>query len=363
MVEGTSLVIVDGDRQTSMTYRDAGVDIDRAAGAVSRIAERARQTFGHQAGSGIGHFGGIYRLSGSDRCLVASADGVGTKLKLAFVLGGEAHAGVGRDLVNHCVNDILALGARPLFFLDYVATGILDAEVLERVVSGMIEGCHANDLILLGGETAEMPGMYAAGEYDVAGFIVGEVDEARVVDGSKIEAGDILIGLPSDGLHTNGYSLARRIVGLTGDLDHDREKLSMLLPGADSESVGHALMRPHRSYLRALKPLVDAGQVRGMAHITGGGLVDNVPRMLPDGLKAVIDRSAWPQPMLFRWLVEQGGTAMEEAYRVFNMGIGFVLAVGPGESDEILKRVRGAMRIGHIVHSTDGTDRITWDDA
>ncbi|HEV2108714.1 MAG TPA: phosphoribosylformylglycinamidine cyclo-ligase [Thermomicrobiales bacterium] len=356
-------MIVDAKRRASLDYRAAGVDIDRAAAAVSRIAERARLTFGDHADLGIGHFGGLYRLPGSDRCLVASADGVGTKLKLAFVLGGEAHASVGRDLVNHCVNDVLALGARPLFFLDYVGMGKLESDVLERVVGGMIDSCQENDLVLLGGETAEMPGMYADGEYDVAGFIVGEVGAGAIIDGSQIAAGDVLIGLPSDGLHTNGYSLARRIVGLTGEPNEDRAILGAMLPGGGNETLGQALMRPHRSYWRAVGPMLEAGQIRGMAHITGGGLVDNIPRMLPDHVRAVINPSVWPQPPLFQWLVKRGGIAMDEAFRVFNMGIGFVLAVRRDACDDIFRDLEGAVQIGYIAPA-DASDRcVEWDPA
>src|SRR5688572_29321624 len=225
-----------GGRRT-VTYREAGVDIDAASDAVDRVKGHAHSTFGASgAAAPIGHFGGIYRLeAGPDRLLVASADGIGTKLKLAFVLGGEAHARVGADLVNHCVNDILACGARPLFFLDYVAMGQVDGDVLEALVGGMASACRENGLALIGGETAEMPGLYAPGEYDAAGFIVGTVDPEAFVDGSAVRAGDALIGLPSAGLHTNGFSLARRIVGLTGDGEVDRRLLAKPLPGGDGE--------------------------------------------------------------------------------------------------------------------------------
>ena len=342
------------------TYRDAGVDIDAAAEAVARIAERARATLGSGAAP-IGHFGGQYRLpAGPDRILVASADGVGTKLKLAFALGGEAHARVGADLVNHCVDDLLALGARPLFFLDYVAMGRLDPATLDLLVGGMVGACRENGLALLGGETAEMPGLYAEGEYDVAGFIVGEVAPDRLVDGSAVRAGDVLLGLPSVGLHTNGFSLARRILGLTGDGAHDRGRLAVPLPGAGGGTVGEALMRPHPSYRPMLAPLLGldgadgSPLVRGMAHITGGGLVANVPRMLPDGLAATVDPSAWPVPPVFEALCAAGRVPPAERYRAFNMGLGMVVAVAEDDVAVALARLPGAVVAGRVVPHREG---------
>ena len=342
--------------QSGVTYRDAGVDIAAKTAAIARIKERVA-SFGGGAAAPIGHFGGIYRLpSGPDRLLVASADGIGTKIKLAFLLGGDAHARVAADLVNHCVNDILALGARPLFFLDYVAMGRLDPAALDGLIAGMTEACAANDLALIGGETAEMPGLYAPGEYDVAGFIVGEVAAEAVVDGSAIREGDVLIGLPSDGLHTNGYSLARRLVGLTGDREADRSALAQPLPGGDGDTIGEALMRPHRSYLPVVRPVLERGLVRGMAHITGGGLLDNVPRMLAAGLVADIDPTAWtPQP-LFTHLAAAGGLAPEERYRTFNMGIGFVLAVGSEDETEVRAALPRSVTIGKIARDGDSSE-------
>ena len=339
------------------TYRDAGVDIDAAAAAVGRIAGLAGTTFRPADGGSrpLGHFGGTYRLpAGDDRLLVASADGVGTKLKLAFVLGGDAHARVGADLVNHCVNDVLALGARPLFFLDYVAMGRLDPPTLEALVGGMAAACRANGVALIGGETAEMPGFYADGEYDAAGFIVGEVAPDAVIDGSAVRAGDVLIGLPSDGLHTNGYSLARRILGLTGDRAVDRRLLAEPLPAGDGETVGEALMRPHRSYVSAVRTMLERGLVRGMAHVTGGGLVDNVPRMLPSDLAASFDPTAWTVPPIFDHLVRRGRVPPVERYRAFNMGIGFVLAVAATDAEVALAALTAgpeprATLIGRVV--------------
>lgn len=333
-----------------LTYKEAGVDIDAQTQALARVKERAAATLGAHAGP-IGNFGGTYRLPGSTQILVASADGVGTKLQLAAILGGEAHAQMGRDLVNHCTNDILALGATPLFFLDYFATGRLDGDVMTSVVGGIADACLENGMALLGGETAEMPGMYGEGDYDVAGFIVGSVTEDRIVDGSGIEPGDVVIGLPSGGLQTNGFSLARRIVGLTGDAEQDRSRLWAMVPGT-GESIGDALMAGHRSFLPVVKPLLDQGLVKGMAHITGGGLIDNLPRTLPDHCIARLDPTLWDVPPIFSWLVEQGNLAIAERYHVFNMGIGFVLVTTPDHAQTILAQVPEARQIGRILERT-----------
>jgi phosphoribosylformylglycinamidine cyclo-ligase len=321
------------------------------------VKEHARSTLGVEgAGAPIGHFGGVYLLpAGPDRLLVASADGVGTKLKLAFVIGGDAHARVGADLVNHCVNDLLACGARPLFFLDYVAMGTLDGDVLDRLIGGMAAACRENGLALIGGETAEMPGLYASGEYDAAGFIVGTVDPGRLIDGRAVSEGDLLVGLPSEGLHTNGYSLARRILGLTGDLRHDRERLKAPLPGG-GESIGDALMRRHPSYFRQVFPLVEQGLIRGMAHITGGGLLDNIPRMLPDDLAAELDPTTWTPHPVFTYLVERGAVPPSEQYRALNMGIGFVVALSPADVVATVSDLPEARNIGRVI-AREGADR------
>ncbi len=347
-----------------MTYRDAGVDIDATSDAVGRIAERARAAFGATpvgvAGgpaAAIGHFGGMYRLpSGPDRLLVASADGVGTKLKLAFLLGGDAHERMGRDLVNHCVNDILTLGARPLFFLDYFSTGAFDRDAFDGFVAGLVASCQENGLALIGGETAEMPGMYAPGEYDAAGFIVGEVAPDRVIDGSDVRAGDVLLGLPSGGLQTNGFSLARRIAGLTGDLDADRARLAVPLPGDESRTIGAALLAGHASFRPAVAPLTEADGtiVRGMVHVTGGGLIDNVPRILAVDLAAEIDPSSWSVPPVFTWLVMDGDVPFRERYRAFNMGIGFVVAVRPEDESAARAALPDAVPIGRVVRRPGG---------
>lgn len=334
-----------------ITYKNAGVDIDAKMQAIDRLKSRVADTLGSSAGP-IGHFGGTWRMEGpANQILVASADGVGTKLRLAFVLNGEAHAGIGRDIVNHCVNDILALGATPLFFLDYFATGKLDGDVVENVVGGIADACKANSMALLGGETAEMPDMYTDGEYDLAGFIVGSVTEDRIVDGSKIEDGDIIIGLPSDGLHTNGYSLARKVVGLTGEHEHDAEILSQLLPNSE-DTIGEALIRGHRSYLPDVMPLLERGMIRGMAHITGGGLTDNLPRTLPDTAIAVLDPTSWKSLPIFDYLVEQAMLGDEERYRALNMGVGFVLIVKPEDAMTVLGELADAVPIGRIIPRT-----------
>jgi phosphoribosylformylglycinamidine cyclo-ligase len=341
------------EERKPVTYRDAGVDIDTATGALAAISKHAQSTFGSTGAAPIGHFGGMYRLpSGPDQILVASADGIGTKLKLAFIVGGEAHFRVGADLVNHCANDILACGARGLFFLDYVAMGKLDPFALERLVAGMADACRQNGLALIGGETAEMPGMYAGGEYDAAGFIVGTVSPRAVIDGSTIASGDALIGLPAVGLHTNGYSLARRIVGLTGEPATDAALLAQELP-RDSVPIGSALLREHPTYVPAVMPLVEAGLIRGIAHITGGGLLDNVPRMLPDTVAAKFDTSTWTMPPIFAYLVEQGQVPVEDQFRALNMGIGMVLAVAPDQVDRVCAAIRGARVIGEIVPRED----------
>ena len=316
-----------------MDYKQSGVDIDAGNEVVRRIRTLARRTYNPAVLSDIGSFGGLFaldRIGISDPVLVASADGVGTKLRLAFMTG--IHNTIGVDLVNHCVNDILVQGARPLFFLDYLATGRLEPDVAVQIVDGLARACQENGCALLGGETAEMPGFYADGEYDVAGFIVGAVARARLIDGRSIRAGDRLIALPSSGLHTNGYSLARRIVFETAGMKPETHVSELGM------SIGEALLTPHRSYLRPIESLLDlhAGVVKGMAHITGGGITDNLPRILPDGLHAVVDRRAWAVPAIFSWLQQVGRVPTEDMFRTFNMGIGLILVCSPADEAGVL---------------------------
>jgi phosphoribosylformylglycinamidine cyclo-ligase len=337
------------------TYADAGVDIDAANRATEKIKELARTTFNARTLSEIGSFGGMFDgafPNMREPVLVASADGVGTKLKVAFATG--VHNTIGRDLVNHCVNDILVQGARPLFFLDYIATGKLSPETIASIIEGITNGCRENGCVLLGGETAEMPGLYAAGEYDVAGFIVGVVDRARIIDGRNVIAGDVVLGLPSVGLHTNGYSLARKL--FFEDAGYQPEThLDQL-----GETVGAALLKSHVSYLRDLEGLLDAGAIKGLAHITGGGLLENIPRILPSGTGVEIDRDSWPVLPIFKLLQEIGNVADGEMYRTFNMGIGMVLICGPDspQTAKLLEsRPQACYEIGRIV-TGDGKVRI-----
>lgn len=320
-----------------MKYKDSGVDIEAGNEVVRRIRRLARGTFTPQVLSDIGSFGGLFKLDTSrvrEPVLVASADGVGTKLKIAFMTG--RHDTIGVDLVNHCVNDILAQGAEPLFVLDYLATGALAPDVAEQIVSGVARGCRENGCALLGGETAEMPGFYAPGEYDIAGFIVGVVERERLIDGSRVGAGDVLIGLPSSGLHTNGYSLARRIVFEKLGLDA-KAKVAEL-----GGSIGDVLLAPHRTYLPVVRPLLASGTIKAMAHITGGGITDNLSRVLTEQVDARIDTSSWEVPAVFRWLQERGHIAADEMRRTFNMGIGLIVVVAPSDLESTLSALRGA---------------------
>jgi len=305
-----------------VTYADAGVDISSGDRAKDRIKYLAKRTFNRSVLGGIGGFGGLFQLDlkkWAEPILVSSADGVGTKLKLAFDLG--IHSTVGADLVNHCVNDIAVQGATPLFFLDYLATGKLDPEVTEQIVTGLADACKANGCALIGGETAQMPGFYQDGEYDLAGFIVGAVDKSRLITGATIVPGDILIGLPSTGLHTNGYSLARKLF-----FDVAGYKPTTYV-GAISEKAGTALMKVHRSYLSIMQKLVNAGLTAGMAHITGGGITENLPRILPKGTCAHVELGSWPVLPIFEHLRELGQVPQEEMLRTFNMGLGLIVVV------------------------------------
>ena len=337
-----------------MDYKQAGVDIDAGNDVVRRIRSLARGTFTRGVLSDIGSFGGLFEMRSAgvqDAVLVASADGVGTKLRVAFMTG--VHRTIGADLVNHCVNDILVQGAEPLFFLDYLAAGRLDPDTAVQVVEGLARACRENGCALLGGETAEMPGFYADGEYDLAGFIVGVVPRSRLIDGRSIRPGDVLIGIPSSGLHTNGYSLARRIVFDVAGLQPGD-----VVPELGG-SIGEALLTPHRSYLPLLRPLLGSGAIKAMAHITGGGITDNLPRVLPEGAGARIESSAWSVPPLFTWLQRTGGVAGDEMMRTFNMGIGLIVIAAPVDAPALLRALSdagepGAVRMGEITTGPTG---------
>ncbi len=297
----------------AITYQDAGVSIDEADRAVALIRKHARETFNRSVLTDIGSFGGGYLLKGwKNPVLVSSADGVGTKVKIAFLTG--RHNTVGEDLVNHCVNDIAVQGATPLFFLDYFAVGRLNAEVAGEVVEGIARGCRANHCALVGGETAEMPGLYQEGEYDLAGFIVGAVERKGMLTGAGIRAGDALLGLASNGLHTNGYSLARKLLFETA-----RRKLD--------DALADELLKVHRSYLKPIRALIDARMLKGAAHITGGGITDNTPRILPEGLAARVDVSTWTIPPFFEELRAIGNLDLADYRRTFNLGVGMILVV------------------------------------
>ena len=336
-----------------MDYKTSGVDIDAGNETVRRIKALARSTFTAGVLSEIGSFGGLFRLdptAWSQPILVSSADGVGTKLKVAFM--ANEHRTIGVDLVNHCVNDILVQGARPLFFLDYLATGRLEPATAEQVVEGLARGCRENGCALLGGETAEMPGFYADGEYDLAGFIVGVVEDEKLIDGRSIAVGDVLVGLPSTGLHTNGYSLARRIV-----FDHLGLSIDATVPELGT-TVADALLAPHRSYLHAVYPLIAKGAIKGMAHITGGGITDNLPRVLPPGAAAQVNRSSWEVPAIFQWLQESGGVPDEDMRRAFNMGIGLIIVCTPSLADAVLEDLRSRRETPVVIGEIVRGDRV-----
>ena len=333
-------------------YARAGVDIDAAQDAVGRMKAHIQTTLTPGVLTEVGAFGGMFALSAlgrlEDPVLVSSIDGVGTKLKIAFATG--RHDTIGRDLVSHCVNDILVQGARPLFFLDYFGTGTLEPGVAAEVVQGLADGCRAAGCALIGGETAEMPGLYGAGEYDLAGCIVGIVARAKVVNGAGVEPGDVVLGLASDGLHTNGYSLARQAL-----LEDAKMSLAAPVPELDGVTLADALLWPHRCYAPAVLPLLDLTPtpIQAMAHLTGGGFVDNIPRVLPPGVGVQVERSTWDVPPLFRLIQRAGNVSEAEMFRVFNMGIGFVLIVRPEAADDTLEALQAsgetAYRLGEVM--------------
>jgi len=310
-------------------YAEAGVDIDVMMNSLKNIGKMVKETNTDGVVSEIGSFGGLFKSPGADSLLVSSVDGVGTKLKVANM--ANRHDTVGQDLVNHCVNDILVQGARPLFFLDYLGTAALAPEVFESVVSGFCKACKENGAALLGGETAEMPGLYPNGEYDLVGTIVGTVERSKLITGEKINEGDVLIGLPSTGLQTNGYSLARKVIFETAG-----KQLSDLVPGTET-TFEDALLAIHQSYLTPMMAVMEKVQVNGMAHITGGGLYDNVPRVLPKNVDARFDRALWNPPAIYKFIEEEGNVDHEEMYRVFNMGIGFVIMVAKDNVEQTME--------------------------
>jgi len=330
-------------------YAQAGVDISAADKTKDLIRELVRPTFGPQVLTDIGHFGAFFKLNKySDPVLVSSTDGVGTKLKIAIMM--DKHDTVGMDLVNHCTNDILCCGASPLFMLDYVALGKLHPHKVAAIVSGLAQACKDVGCALIGGETAEMPGLYKSADYDLAGFIVGVVERDSLISGEKIGEGDAVIGLPSSGLHTNGYSLVRKVFGI----DRDALALKMIYPEL-GRTLGEELLQPHRCYYNDLKPYL--GEFHGMAHITGGGLVGNIPRILPRGCSVEIDRSSWQVPAIFDLIQKKGNVKDEEMFRVFNMGIGMVVICGKDSDAEMLEKLPGAVSIGRIIKA-NGSERV-----
>ncbi len=332
----------------TITYADAGVDIDRANRTKKRIKYLAHKTFNRGVLSEIGGFGALFAIDKQkyvNPVLVSSVDGVGTKLKVAFEM--KVHHTIGADLVNHCVNDIVVQGATPLFFMDYLATGKLEPEVAEKVVEGLAEACKHNGCALIGGETAEMPGFYPEGEYDLAGFIVGVVEREKIINGKNVQLGDVILGLASNGLHTNGYSLARKLLFEIGG--YTPESYVNELKG----KVGNELMRTHKSYWPSVKRLVDGDCVTAMAHITGGGITDNLPRMLPRGMAAIIEMGSWTVPPIFEHLQKLGNVAQEEMLRTFNMGLGMLLVVPSAKfkkAQTVIERAgEKAFTVGRIV--------------
>ncbi|TAK23294.1 MAG: phosphoribosylformylglycinamidine cyclo-ligase [Chloroflexota bacterium] len=339
-------------------YRAAGVDIDAGNIVKARMGPIVRSTFGPRVLTDVGPaagFGGLFALGAghTDPVLVASADGVGTKLKIAFLL--HRHNTVGIDLVNHCINDILTMGAKPLFFLDYFATGAIEPSTVLDVIDGIASGCREAGCALLGGETAQMPDFYAPGEYDLAGFIVGVVERADLIDSGRVKPGDVLIGLPSSGLHTNGYSLARRVLSVDGVLT--RARLDEYFPEL-GRTLGEELLAPHRSYLADVRPRLD--RVTALAHITGGGLLDNLPRALPPGVSARLSRRSWVEPPIFGLIQHRGDIADGEMDRAFNRGIGMILVAADEFADGLVREIGGATIVGEVI-ADDGEPRVRVD--
>ena len=331
-------------KKASITYADSGVDIDRADRAKQRIKYLAHRTYTSGVVSEIGGFGGMFSIDKKkfrDPVLVSSVDGVGTKLKLAFMM--KVHHTVGADLVNHCVNDISVQGATPLFFMDYLATGTLEPEIAEKIVEGMADACRHNGCALIGGETAEMPGFYPKGEYDLAGFIVGVVEKSKIITGDKVEVGDVLVGLPSSGLHTNGYSLARKLFFDVAKYTTDTYVSEI------KGKAGAELMRTHKSYWPVMKKLIAADLVHAMAHITGGGITDNLPRVLPKGTAAVVEMGTWPILPIFTHMQHIGNVPQDDMMRTFNMGIGMVLVVPAKKFKRVQTIIEKAGEKAHLI--------------
>ncbi len=321
-------------KKKKSSYAEAGVDIDEMMGSLTAVKKMVKKTATSDVLSDIGSFGGLFKSPGKENVLVASADGVGTKLKVAAM--ANRHHTIGQDLINHCVNDILVQGAKPLFFLDYLGAAKLEGSVFKDVVKGLCKACSENGCALLGGETAEMPGLYPEGEYDLVGTIIGTVAKKNIITGSAVRAGDTIIGLPSSGLQTNGYSLARKVIFEQAGL-----KIDDIFPGT-KQTVADILLKVHKSFLKPVTALMEKVKVRGMAHITGGGLIDNVPRILPDKVDAEIDRSTWKTPTLFQFIQDTGKVDREEMYRVFNMGIGYIIIVRKKDTEESMKILKKA---------------------
>jgi len=333
-------------KAASHTYAAAGVDIDAAGRAKGLIGEQAKTTHRPEVLGGIGFFGGLFELKGYRQpILVSSVDGVGTKLKIAAAMG--KHDTIGIDLVNHCVNDILTCGAEPLFFLDYIGMGKLVPEQVAAIAVGLAKACREVGCALIGGETAEMPGLYSGDDYDLVGFIIGGVEKEKIINGRNIQAGDAVIGLPSSGLHTNGYSLVRKIFGI--------DQLNKNYPEL-GRTLGEELLKPHRGYYKQIKPVLS--MIKGMAHITGGGLVDNIPRVLPDGLAVRLDKKSWTVLPIFRLIQDRGNVDPSEMFRVFNMGIGMVLICTPADVNRLKEKLPEARVIGEVVKQA-GADKVT----
>ena len=344
-------------QKQGLTYSQAGVDIDQADELVSRIKGKIRETHTSGVIGELGGFGGLFApdFSGFEEpVLVSGTDGVGTKLKIAQEMG--IHDSIGIDLVAMCVNDILAQGARPLFFLDYLASGELEVAVNEEIISGIVAGCKQSDMALIGGETAEMPGFYAPGEYDAAGFAVGIADRKRLITGQDIEAGDLLLGLPSSGVHSNGFSLIRYLLQESCELS--LKDTFVAEDRSEEKTLGQELLTPTRIYVKAVLPLLREFAVRGISHITGGGLLENIPRILSEGLEARLDLKSWPCPQIFKFIQEEGRVAVREMYRTFNMGIGLVLVVKPEEAEQIIdnlqSREEDVYQIGTVEKGVSG---------